>query len=118
MLNADRYGRIAHSSDDGQYATVMESLECVAVETPPDPDLVQRATTLTTQPDRNETALLLVGDEFKTLMEVLEHVAKGFRRRPAKKLRERAFRLWERLLVEGGHVTPEELRRIRKKYGP
>lgn len=117
MFNTDRRGRVALAGDGDSYGTVMESLECVAVQAVPDEDLSQRAAEIkeTPSPPLSHTSILFVGDEFKTVMDVLEHVSK--RKKIRKDLRRKALHLWKRLLVEGGHVTVRELAEITKKYG-
>ncbi len=66
--------------------------------------------TLGQRPD--EVVMHLVGKEYRTLMETLESAASGGVADSA--LQDRAYDLWERLLVEGGHIDPRELAEMRR----
>lgn len=61
------------------------------------------------------TRVELGPSEYGTLMEALEFFVATGQELP--QIREDVFDLWERLLVEGGHVTPGQLRGLRRRYG-
>lgn len=64
-----------------------------------------------------ETRLLLLGDEYETVIRALEFMISAC---PEEELPEaeriKAYRALERLLVEAGDVTPAELREIRERF--
>jgi hypothetical protein len=60
----------------------------------------------------DEVVMRLRGAQYRTMMEALEAVSTGAW--PSPELREKATALWENLLVEGGHVSVQELQDLKK----
>jgi hypothetical protein len=63
------------------------------------------------------TVIRFVPGEYETVLRALESVATD----PelyGQPFQQDAYRTWARLLVEGGHINPEQLRMLEASYGP